>query len=270
MNVRIRPLLLFVLAAPALAQSEARSSSTFAYSEKDGEKTVRISNVAYQVTQIYNPSESWIVLRNTTRSTQILGDKGWESKVTLEAWPIGSDLSRKPLYAIETAGSEATLLGGELWQVLDEATDPDVPVWSVYRAANGQRLFESFVAPLAMRVPAASERNTFVDRYAGLYVPPDDAADARLRDKHVVAVVAYASPAGTLQEALLTCDSPARAGDLRSYADTERALVFSERPAALEIRFRPGPVVRVPIGESSLDFRRALMPPGIHLAIWKR
>jgi hypothetical protein len=67
-----------------------------------------------------------------------------------------------------------------------------------------------------MRVESDHERNTFVDRYAGLYVPPDDAKDARLRDKHAVAVLSYVSDGGLLREALLTCDDTTRAADLRS------------------------------------------------------
>jgi hypothetical protein len=154
MTVRMVPLLMFTLSALAsgqtLAQTGANSTSTFAYSDKDGERTVRIVNVEYRVTQIYHPGEMWLVMRTTTRSTQILGDKGWEAKLTLEAWPMGANLASKPLYAVEMPGSEATLLGGELWQVLD-ATDPDVPVWSVLHVANGKQLLRSFVAPLNAR-----------------------------------------------------------------------------------------------------------------------
>jgi hypothetical protein len=255
--------------AQTLAQTGAQSTSTFSYSEKDGEKTVRIVNVDYRVTQIYHPSELWVVLCTTTRSTQILGDKGWESKLTLQAWPMGANLASKPMYAVDVQGSEATLLGGELWQVLD-ATDPDTPVWSVLHVANGKHLFQSFVAPLTMRVESDHEHNTFVDRYAGLYVPPDDAKDARLREKHAVAVLSYVSDAGLLREALLTCDDTTRAADLRSYSDIERALVFVEKPAAIEVRFKPGILVRVAISENDLNLSRAVVPSGLHLTAWKR
>jgi hypothetical protein len=252
-----------------LAQTGANSTSTFAYSDKDGERTVRIVNVEYRVTQIYHPGEMWLVMRTTTRSTQIPGDKGWEAKLTLEAWPMGANLASKPLYAVEMPGSEATLLGGKLWQVLD-ATDPDVPVWSVLHVANGKQLLQSFVAPLNMRVESDHERNTFVDRYAGLYIPPDDAKDARLRDKHAVAVLSYVSDGSLLREALLTCDDTTRAADLRSYADTERTPAFVEKPAAIEVHFKPGTMVRVPISENDLNLTRAIVPGGLHLTAWKR
>jgi hypothetical protein len=270
MILRSRFLLLCVFAAPLFGQVSARSSSTFGYREKDGEKTVEITNVAYQVTQVYEPRQSWFLLRTTTRSKQVLDEKGWESKVTLEAWPLGTDPAQKPLYSLELNGSEATLLGGALWQVLDEATDPDVPVWSVYQVATGKRFFESFVAPLTLRVVTDPKQQVFEERYAGFYVPPDDAPDARLREKRVVGVLSYASAGSVLAEALLACDSAARAADMRSYWDTERAFTFIESPAAVQIRFKPGPVVRIPVHEKDLDWAHAVVPAGCHINPWKR
>jgi hypothetical protein len=270
MKVRNCVLILCAISAPVSAQVSARSTSTFAYHEKDGEKTVEITNAAYQVTQVYEPRQSWFVLRTTTRSKEVLDEKGWESQVTLEAWPMGADVNQRPLYALELKGSEATLLGGALWQVLDEATDPDVPVWSVYQVATGNRLFESFVAPLSLRVATDRAHQLFEDRYAGLYVPPDDAPDARLRDRHVVAVLSYASGGGVLREALLTCDDVTRAANLRSYADTERTLSFIESPAAVQIRFKPGPAVRIPVFDKDFDWSHAVVPSGLHLNPWKR
>ena len=263
-------LLVLCAAAPLSAQVSARPASTFAYHEKDDEKTVEITNVAYDVTQVYEPRQAWLVLRATTRSRQLLDEKGWESKVTLEAWPLGTDPSQKPLYALETNGSEATLLGGGLWQVLDGATDPDVPVWSVYQVATGRPVFQSFVAPLTMRVATDRAHQMFEERYAGLYVPPDDTPDARLREKHVVAVLSYASAGGVLREALLTCDDASKAADLRSYWDTERALTFLETPAAVQIRFKPGPVVRIPISDKDFDWSHTAAPAGLHVSPWKR
>lgn len=270
MKLRNALFLLCAVSAPLCAQVNARSTSTFSYHEKDGEKTVEIANTAYQVTQVYEPRQSWLVLRTTTRSKEVLDEKGWESKVTLEAWPMGADVNQKPLYALQLKGSEATLLGGALWQVLDEATDPDVPVWSVYQVATGRPIFQSFVAPLSLRVATDPAHQLFEDRYAGLYVPPDDAADARLRDKHVVAVLSYASAGGVLREALLTCDDIARAADLRSYGDTERALTFIDSPATVQIRFKPGPVVRIPVSDKDFDWSHTVVPAGLHVHPWKR
>lgn len=248
----------------------AQTASSYAYHADGSEKTVEITNVAYQVTQIYTPHQQWLVLRTTTRSKQILDDKGWESKIKLEAWPVGTDLRQKPLYALDVPGSEATLLGGELWQVMDGANDPDVPVWTLYRVATGQQVFQSFVAPLTMRVEISRTDQTFQDRYAGLYVPPDDVPDTRLRDKHVIGVIAYASSTGLLGEALLTCDDTRRAANLRSYGETERFLAFQETPAAIQLRFKPGSSIRIPISPNDMDLRGAVLPAGFHLSAWKR
>lgn len=263
-------LFLCAISAPLFAQVSARSASSFSYHEKDGEKTVEITNAAYQVTQVYEPRQSWFVLRTTTRSKEVLDEKGWDSKVTLEAWPMGADINQKPLYALELKGSEAVLLGGGLWQVLDEATDPDVPIWSVYQVATGRPLFQSFVAPISMRVATDRAHQLFEDRYAGMYVPPDDAPDARLRDKHVVAVLSYASAGGVLREALLTCDDASRAVNLRSYADTERSLTFIDSPETVQVRFKPGPTVRIPVSDKDFDWTHAIVPVGLHLNPWKR
>ncbi|HKE24863.1 MAG TPA: hypothetical protein VKB88_21020 [Bryobacteraceae bacterium] len=259
--------LLLGACAPLAAQPPA---SSFRYHADGDDKVVEITNVVYQVTQIYAPSQAWLALRTTTRSKEVLDEKGWESKIRLEAWPVGTDLNSKPLYAIDVPASEATLLGGELWQVMDGATDPDVPVWTVYRVATGQQVFQSFTAPLAMRVELSHTDQTFQDRFAGLYVPPDDAPDARLRDKHVVGVIAYASTEGLLGEAVVTCDDIKKATELRSYWDAERFLTPQEAPSAIQLRFKPGPVLRIPILPNGMDLRHAVVPVGFHLNAWKR
>jgi hypothetical protein len=273
MRIGCFPVWVIWLSMPLASQIQGQSSSTFAYYTKDGEQNVEITNVSYQVTRVYpaaEPAGHWLVLRTTLHSKEILDEKGWESKIRLEAWPLGAALAGKPAYTLDLPGSEATLLGGELWQVTDEATDPDVPVWSVYRLATGQRLFDSFVQPLSLRVPADAAHQTFEDRFAGFYVPPDDAPDPRLRDKHAVGVLSYASAGGVLREALLSCDDAARATVLRSYWDTERSLVFLDSPSAIQIGFKPGPTVGIPASTNDLDLRRAILPRGLHLTVWKR
>lgn len=273
MRIGCFPVWVIWLAAPLAAQVQAQSSSTFAYRTKDGEQNVEITNVSYQVTRVYpaaEPAGHWLVLRTTLHSKEILDEKGWESKIRLEVWPLGVALAGKPSYTLDLPGSEATLLGGELWQVTDEATDPDVPIWSVYRVATGQRLFDSFVQPLSLRVLADDAHQTFEDRFAGFYVPPDDASDPRLRDKHAVGILSYASAAGVLREVLLSCDDAARATELRSYSDTERSLVFLDSPAAIQIRFKPGPMVKIPVSTDDLNLRRAILPQGLRLTVWKR
>ena len=76
-------------------------------------------------------------------------------------------------------------------------------------------------------------------RYAGLDVPADDIADARLKEPHVLAVVTYAGEEGILRELLLTHTSPQGARELRSYADITHTLALIEKPSRrLRIGFK--------------------------------
>ena len=269
--------------APAKAKAskspfQSRSASTISYAVKDGEETVDIANVAYEVTNDSvpgRPRESRLVLRNTTHSTEILGDKGIDATVTLEAWPLGADLQSKPLYTVKLPAIGAQTLEGAFW-VVDRSIDPDVNWWSVYKLGTGQHLLDTYVDLLRFSI----SRETLTQRYAGVEVPPDDTSDARPKEPHVIAVLIYASAENVIREALITCDNRDRALDLRSYADSTRKLALSERSGgqqALRVSFSanypspPNPaVVSIPIAKDDLDLAHADLPAGLHVAAFRR
>jgi hypothetical protein len=282
----------FLLAVPALlAQTPARknadaltqafraqSSSSISYSGgKDGEQAVEITNVAYELSGDSvpgRPASSRLVLRTSIHSKQIVGDKGFDSTVVIEAWLLGTDLKQKPLYALTIPGAGAQLLDYGLWQV-DRSLDPDVSWWSVYKLGTGERLFDTYVEPLRFTVSRADGSS----RYAGLEAPPDDAEDARLKEPHVVAVLTYASAEKVIREALITCADTTRAQSLRSYADTMRTIALVEHPAGREIRITfedaylsppHATIVSIPIARDDLDVAHAQLPSGLHAAVWRR
>ncbi len=270
--------------ASAFAQStttkpfQARSSSTISYGSKDGSETVEITNVSFELTGDSvpgRPRSSHLVLRTTTHSTQIVGDKGVEATVTMEAWLLGVDLQRKPLYSVKVPAIGAQTLDGALW-VADRGIDPDVNWWSVYKLATGQHLLDTYVDLLKF----SSSREELKQRYAGLEAPPDDTPDSRLKDPCVIAVLTYASAEKVIREALVTCDNRERALELRSYAGSTRTLSVREGPAAqqaIRVSFSlnyPSPpnsaVVSIPISKDDLDLPHAGLPAGFHVSAWRR
>src|SRR5262249_49354639 len=151
--------------------------------------------------------------------------------VTMEAWPLGADLKQKPLYALTIPGIGARTLDGDLWLV-DRSLDGDVSWWSVYKLGSGQHLFDTYVDLLRFTLSRAEG----APRYIGLEVPPEDAADARLKAPHVIGVLTYASTRKVIREALLTCADAARAKLLRSYFDVQRSVTLIDRPAGRSVR----------------------------------
>src|ERR1700677_3347808 len=87
--------------AAAACSLAAQPAASYKYTAKDGEKTVEITNVNYEVVN------SNMVLRRTTRSKQVIGDIGMESTSTTEAWQLGTDLAQRPLYAVTVEGTES-------------------------------------------------------------------------------------------------------------------------------------------------------------------
>ncbi len=234
---------------------------------EQGDSVVEILNTGFELA-------GNLVLRKTIRSREVVGDKGLDSEVALAAWPLGSDLAKKPLYDVKAAGTDARTRNGEIW-IVEDAADPDVPVWSVYTLASGRRLFRSHVQPLELGVSRAD--GTL--RYAGLEVPPDDAEDPRLRAKNVVAVLSYSAADRVIREAIVTCDDSGRAAELRSYFDEERTLEVGDRAGGrfLRVTFRGAypnrpdvQVLTIPVGKAGLDFPRAVTPEGLHLSVWQR
>jgi len=271
-----------ILVATGAAQQAAKkpfqsqASSSIAYrSDKDGE-TVEIANVAWQVTGTDipgRPRNERLVLRTTARERQVLGDIGSDAKVTVEAWPMGADLQAKPLYSVTQTGLEAHTLENALLQFA-RGTE-EVEWWSVHQLGTGKHLFDTYVPA----VNFSTSRELFISRYGALDVPPDDAADARLKEPHIVAVLIYASAEKVIREALITADDVNRATELRSYADTRRTLTLRESPSfppVLRIRFLSNgkveeqTLLEVPIAKDDLDLAAATVPAGLHVKAWKR
>jgi hypothetical protein len=109
-------------------------------------------------------------------------------------------------------------------------------------------------------------------------VPADDTPDARLKEPRVVAVLVYAAEDRILREALITDDQPAEARQMRSFADETQEVAFVETPARrLKIAFShnypdaPATVeASIPLVKDDLDVSRAQLPPGMHIAAWRR
>src|SRR5258708_991454 len=267
-------------AQPPRRPFQSQSSSTLAYGVKDNEETVEINNVSYEVSGDSVPGlapAERLVLRQTARWKQILGDKGSDAMVTLEAWRLGADLGQKPLYAITTEGTGVHMKDNALL-VFSRGVE-EVNWWSIYKLGDGRRLFDTYVPLLAFSITSMVQ----TPRYAGFEAPPDDAADARLNESHVVGVLTYASEEKVIREALITCDNQRRAKELRSYWDQTRTLSLIEgKPygtaPSIKISFSsndPGkPPVTVDIilgiAKDDLDLAHAKPTPGLRVAAWRR
>lgn len=253
---------------------KAQSTSEINFRAEGDEESIEIENSVYEVSVNPlpgRPPDERLVIRKKIRTKEILGDIGTEGTTTVEAWPFGADLSQKPLYAISVAGSEAQTVDGALIEVSRGLEE--VEWWSVYKLGTGEHLFDTYV-PL---VRFSISRETVKERYVGLEVPPDDAADPRLRESHVVGVLTYASPERVIREALLTCDDPNLAALLRSFADETRTVSASDTARSIKISFSqnyPSPPatvsVVIPITKDDLDLTHAQLPARLHAAAWKR
>jgi len=265
--------------APDLTKPfRSQTASSITYSGgRDGDQSVEITNVAYDITGDSVPGRprgSRLALRTTTHSKQIVGDKGIESTVTMEAWPLGVDLMAKPLYGVNVPGIDARTQDGNLW-VVDRSLDGDTSWWSIYKIGSGEHLFDTYVNLLRFTVSRADG----TERYAGLDVPPDNEKDARLKDPHVVAVLTLSSAERVMREVLITSADVKKAELLRSYADTERTMTLLESAAGRQIRIAfddayPSPprttVVSIPMVKDDLDVTRAQLPLGLKAAVFKR
>jgi hypothetical protein len=272
--------LVLAVAGVALAQTrkpfQAQSPASVVYGvNKDGQQTVEINNVAYEVTSTGvpgRPQNERLLLRTTTRTKQVVDEIGMEASTTMEAWPLGVDPSQKPLYALNVEGVDGKTVDGALSVILRGLEDTEW--WSVYKLATGERLFDTYTPLLGFSI----RRDIQTMRYVGFEDPPDDAADARLKDPHVVGVLTYASAERVLREVLISSDDPKQAEMLRSFADANRSVTLVESPArGLKISISqsypsaPATVsLTVPIVRDDLDLAHAQMPAHLHLAIFKR
>jgi hypothetical protein len=280
-NPIARMLLPACLVAPLAAQPapkpfQAQSSSTIALSVKNDESTVEITNVVYELAGPgipTRPPDERQVLRKTTRSRQTLGDIGLEATTTVEAWPLGVDLKQKPRYSLTVTGTDSQTVDSALLVVSRGLEETDW--WSVHQLATGAHLFDTYVPPVKFSIA----RDIQTMRYVGLEVPPDDTADARLKERHVVAVVTYASAERVIREAIITADDPKQASQLRSFGDETRQVSVGGREPAVSLKISfsqsypsaPATVtVTIPVTHDDLDLSHAEAPLHIHVAAWKR
>jgi hypothetical protein len=266
------------LSAQTPAQSnvrpvEARSSSTFRYAVKDGQPNAEITNVAFEITGDSvpgRPPNSRLLLRTTMHSVEAIGDKGVDATVTLEAWPLGTDLQQKPLYNVKVPALSARTVDSGLWLV-DRDVESDSNWWSVYQVGSGKHLFDTDVELVRFSI----SRESWTQRYAALKGQSDDTSDSRLKDTRAIALIIYASAGKVIRDAVITCDNPARARDLRSYADASKALTLIEPSpghqalrAVFDANF-PSPSkpvsISIPILKDDLDLAHAELPAGFHV-----
>jgi hypothetical protein len=265
-----------ILCAQTHKPFQAQSPASVAYGvNKDGQQTVEIANVAYQVTGTGvpgRPQNERLLLRTITRTKQVVDEIGMEASTTVEAWPLGVDPTQKPLYALEVQGVDCKTVDGALSVILRGLEDTEW--WSVYKLGTGERLFDTYTPLLGFSI----RRDIQTMRYVGLEDPPDDAADARLKEPHIVGVLTYASAERVLREALISSDDPKQAEMLRSFADANRAVTLVETPArALKISISqnypsaPAAVsLTVPVVRDDLDLAHAQVPAHLHVALFKR
>jgi len=272
--------------APPL-QSQATSSIT-STKQADGSEIVEIRNVTYEVTGTAipgRPRDERLLLRKTTHSKETLGDIGSESTITLEAWRFGDDPRQKPLYSLNISGSDGHTLDNAIFVASRGLEEVD---WlSIYKLGTGEHLFDTYIPLVSFSI----SKEFLTTRYVALEVPPDDVKDARLKQPNVVAVLTYASEERVLREALVTCDDPNQAAQMRSYADENRSLAEVESaPARTAAGARSGEPVRtlrlvfsdsfpsppntkevvIPLQGDDLDLAHAQLPPRVHIAAWKR
>jgi hypothetical protein len=268
----MKPIAVLLITVSAIAQTQqpfqAQSPASVVYGvNKDGQQTVEITNVAYEVTSTGvpgRPQDERLLLRTTTRTKRVLDEIGMEASTTMEAWPLGVDPKQKPLYALKVAGVDAKTVDGALLVILRGLEDTEW--WSVYKLGTGERGFDTYVPLVGFSI----RRDVQTLRYAGLSIPEDDT--------HVVAVLTYASAERVLREALITSDDPKQAQSLRSFADASRSLNLVDTPAralriAISQNYPSAPAtvaLTVPIVHDDLDLAHAQMPARLHLTTRSR
>jgi hypothetical protein len=281
------------LAKPATTEAPAKpgaaqATSTFSYDVVDDQQIIAITNVTYQALDPYFPDRKQsqrLVLRTTTRTKSVIDEIGIEGSVTVDAWPLGTGLDRPPLYSVKQEGVSVAVMNQSIL-VFDRAVE-DVPWWSVYSLDKGQHLFDTYIPVTEFSI----SREYDTPRFVGFEVPPDDATDQRLREPHVIGVLAYAAAERVIRETLVTCDDPDRAAVYRSYADETRELVLQTGPMpvatkgkeypeptrTLQLTFSqsfpspPEPAsVFIPVSGDDLDLAHAKLPACVHATAWKR
>jgi len=279
MSFKIAAAILWAMAAgaqPAQQPFQARAASTVTLTKVGDTEELDITNVTYEVTPTYvpgRPGAERLLLRQTCTSQAILEEPEWGATTVLEAWPLGASLSQKPIYTIKTTGTGGRTVDGSLF-VIERGTG-ELEWRSVYQLGTGQHLFDTYVPLVGFSI----SREALEMRYIGFEVPPDDVADARLKQPNVVGVITYASAEGKKHEALLTAATPKTAAELRSYSDATRTVSVVEGATPKGIRIfisqnAPSPAnpisLTIPVAADDIDVEHAQLPAGFRLSRWKR
>lgn len=266
---------------------QAQSASTVAFSVKDNQEIVEITNVDYQLTGNGipgRPRDERLMLRYTSHTKEAVDEVGMEASTTIQAWPLGVDLKQKPVYTLTVPGVEPKTVNNEV--LLISRGLEEVEWWSVYKLGSSAHLFDTYAPLLQFSVGLESQEM----RYVGLEVPGDDVSDARLKAPNVVAVLTYSSGERVIREALVTCDKRELAQLLRSFADSTRkvTLVENRLPSSpgkktgelvQNISVSMGPsypsppaeyTISIPIAKDDLDLTHVTASSGLHAAVWKR
>ncbi|MGA3257838.1 MAG: hypothetical protein ABSE35_03080 [Bryobacteraceae bacterium] len=279
MSFKIAAAILWAMAAgaqPAQQPFQARAASTVTLTKVGDTEELDITNVTYEVTPTYvpgRPGAERLLLRQTCTSQAILEEPEWGATTVLEAWPLGASLSQKPIYTIKATGTGGRTVDGSLF-VIERGTG-ELEWRSVYQLGTGQHLFDTYVPLVGFSI----SREALEMRYIGFEVPPDDVADARLKQPNVVGVITYASAEGKKHEALLTAATPKTAAELRSYSDATRTVSVVEGATPKGIRIfishnAPSPAnpisLTIPVAADDIDVEHAQLPAGFRLSRWKR
>ena len=279
MSFKIAAAILWAMAAgaqPAQQPFQARAASTVTLTKVGDTEELDITNVTYEVTPTYvpgRPGAERLLLRQTCTSQAILEEPEWGATTVLEAWPLGASHSQKPIYTIKATGTGGRTVDGSLF-VIERGTG-ELEWRSVYQLGTGQHLFDTYVPLVGFSI----SREALEMRYIGFEVPPDDVADARLKQPNVVGVITYASAEGKKHEALLTAATPKTAAELRSYSDATRTVSVVEGATPKGIRIfisqnAPSPAnpisLTIPVAADDIDVEHAQLPAGFRLSRWKR
>ncbi|HTW65905.1 MAG TPA: hypothetical protein VME17_14870 [Bryobacteraceae bacterium] len=266
----MRWFLAFCAAGAVFGQTHApfqvQTPAGVTYTDKDGDQTVEIANVAYEVTGTAvpgRPQAERLLLRTTTRTKQVVTDIGMEASTTVEAWPLGVDPSQNPIYSLKVDGVDCKTVDGALLVILRGLEDTEW--WSVYKLGTGERLFDTYTPLLGFSI----RRDVQTMRYVGLEVPAREDA---------VATLTYASADRVLRKALITSDDPKLAAALRSFADASRSVTLVEAPVrglkiAISQNYPAAPAtvtLVIPIVRDDLDLAHAQIPGRLHVELPKR
>ncbi|HWA45928.1 MAG TPA: hypothetical protein VHA10_22100 [Hypericibacter adhaerens] len=206
-----------------------------------------------------------------------------EGHVRLDAFEAKTGTTGTPLYTVEAEGAAGHILADCLFQI-DRGLE-DLEWWQINDLATGTLLFETMAEPLIFAT--IDDEQIRSSNAAGFYVPPDDEADKRLADPHVVGLVTLASDGKVVSRFLVTASDPEKAAVLRSYWDERRYLAvietgkagalgsataeepLSKRPLSLEVSWPvAGLALRLPIGPGGLRIEGASVPQGLEIAPW--